>query len=814
MESVEKECGALGGLFQAIVNDMKSSYPVWEDFSAKATKLHSQLRTTVLAIVTFLDAFQKVADMATNSRGGTRDIGSALTRMCMRHRSIETKLRHFTNALMEGLVTPLQDRIEEWKKTAYLLDKDHAKEYKRSRQEIKRKSSDTMKLQKKARKELLGRGNLRPQLDSAMQDVNDLYLLMGETEKQAVRRALLEERGRYCSFINLLQPVVNGEIAMLGEITHLQAIVDDLTVLTEDPHKLPPASEQVIGDLKGSDYSWSYQTPPSSPSSAASRKSSMCSILQMPSSAAHRLSSVSSHDSGFMSQDANTHSKPLSPMPSVITSQTTSSASSEASEPCQSVSECNSPAAFGSCSSFGTFRSTLSYTGSVRPLSSILPGSPTFNRSPGSNTPAPTSKVPSWKDWSKTSTYEPLLATTLQRRRESLDRMREQEVPSSPKGFSGMHPDTPDTHRSILAQAAIATAKHSGEAMSPAASTLAMVLIRGLSVEHQKNSRESLQYSSGYSTQTNTPSCSEDTIPSQGSDYECYSLNGDAGTSREADFDKSSTIPRHSNIAQNYRRMIQTKRPASTAGLPAGVSPPGGTHGETAGGDGGRGGGHGAITSGTATIRRTPSSKTGVRRTPSTSGPIPIRPPIVPVKTPTVPDSPSYSPGYSLSPTQKRMGSDEYLYADETPPSALEYMKVSPKLTSLPDTSTWGSEGGLERSIYAQQPPSMAGLSPEEDSQLAVNRHSLVEKIGELAASAHALGEGQFPFPPLDPLPVNPVGTNSVPQYPQHLPPKPQEGVDMLVSIRRGVRLRKAVSNDRSAPRILQDTAAASRILP
>ncbi|KAG7468602.1 hypothetical protein MATL_G00144840 [Megalops atlanticus] len=69
METVEKECGALGGLFQAIVNDMKCSYPVWEDFSAKATKLHSQLRATVLAAVAFLDAFQKVADMATNTRG-------------------------------------------------------------------------------------------------------------------------------------------------------------------------------------------------------------------------------------------------------------------------------------------------------------------------------------------------------------------------------------------------------------------------------------------------------------------------------------------------------------------------------------------------------------------------------------------------------------------------------------------------------------------------------------------------------------------------------------------------------------------------
>lgn len=31
------------------------------------------------------------------------------------------------SVLMEGLVTPLQDKIEEWKKTANQLDKDHAK---------------------------------------------------------------------------------------------------------------------------------------------------------------------------------------------------------------------------------------------------------------------------------------------------------------------------------------------------------------------------------------------------------------------------------------------------------------------------------------------------------------------------------------------------------------------------------------------------------------------------------------------------------------------------------------------------------------
>jgi len=53
-----------------------------------------------------------------------------------------------------------------------------------------------------------GKGDLQPQLDNALQDVNDMYLLLEETEKQAVRKALIEERGRFCTFITFLQPVV------------------------------------------------------------------------------------------------------------------------------------------------------------------------------------------------------------------------------------------------------------------------------------------------------------------------------------------------------------------------------------------------------------------------------------------------------------------------------------------------------------------------------------------------------------------------------------------------------------------------------
>ncbi|XP_040185238.1 protein MTSS 2 isoform X3 [Rana temporaria] len=735
MEAVDKECGALGGLFQAIINDMKTSYPIWEDFSSKATKLHSQLRTTVLAAVAFLDAFQKVADMATNTRGATRDIGSALTRMCMRHRSIESKLRHFTNALMESLITPLQERIEDWKKTANTLDKEHAREYKRARHEIKKKSSDTLKLQKKARK---GKGDLQPQLDHALQDVNDMYLLLEETEKQAVRRALIEERGRFCTFVALLQPVVTGEIHLLGEVTHLQAIIDDLMVLSDEPHKLPAASEQVIKDLKGSDYSWSYQTPPSSPSSSGSRKSSMCSTKTTPSwqAASHphspgstcryrslpqtvgggqRLVSATSQDSGCSFHET-AYSKPPSPMPSDITSQkSSSSASSEASETCQSVSECSSPTS----------------------------------------------------DWSRSGQYETPPASSMQRRKDRVEHLREAELGP---GYQSME----DPYRPRMSPAVIA-AKH-GEEVSPAASDLAMVLTRGLSLEHQKSSRDSLQYSSGYSTQTTTPSCSEDTIPSQGSDYDCYSVNGDADGDGSADFDRSSTVPRSSSLAQNYRRMLQTKRPASTAGLPIAMPPAGSAPPPPQAGS----------TPGVATIRRTPSTKPTVRRTLSNAGPIPCRPPIVPVRTPTVPDSPGGGLG-----GRSRVGSEEcvfYLGGEDGSP--LDYAKASPKRLSLPNAA-WGGAG--EMSVYG------GGGADEEDmggGLLAANRHSLVEKIGELVAGAHALGDGQFPFPSAPdrsqiPAPAGGGGGS-----------EPPAG-DMLASIRRGVRLRRTQTNDRSAPRIL-----------
>ncbi|KAM4706322.1 protein MTSS 1 isoform 3-T3 [Rhinophrynus dorsalis] len=719
MEAViEKECSALGGLFQTIISDMKGSYPVWEDFINKAGKLQSQLRTTVVAAAAFLDAFQKVADMATNTRGATREVGSALTRMCMRHRSIESKLRHFSSALIDCLINPLQEQMEEWKKVANQLDKDHAKEYKKARQEIKKKSSDTLKLQKKAKK---GRGDIQPQLDSALQDVNDKYLLLEETEKQAVRKALIEERGRFCSFISMLRPVIEEEISMLGEITHLQTISEDLKMLTMDPHKLPTASEQVIHDLKGSDYTWSYQTPPSSPSTTMSRKSSVCSLnsvnssdsrssgshshsptshyryrsSNLPQQAPMRLSSVSSHDSGFISQDAF-QSKSPSPMPpEAVNQNSSSSASSEASETCQSVSECSSPTSVSSGSTMGAWASTD-------------------------------------KDWAKPGPYDQPMVNTLQRRK------READSPGG--GAQNTSPGQTD-EAPIPRNTTVPAACRQGEEAENC-DELALALSRGLQLDTQRSSRDSLQCSSGYSTQTTTPCCSEDTIPSQVSDYDYFSVSGDQEVDPQ-DFDKSSTIPRNSDISQSYRRMFQAKRPASTAGLPATFGPV-------------------IVTPGVATIRRTPSTKPSVRRGTIGGGPIPIKTPVIPVKTPTVPDMPGGLPSSA---------SEDYGEQSPDSPSATEGSMMASDLPS----ALWSGQASVNPPV-----PGPQGTIAEEQRQTRpVNEELEGEQDNSPTSESIVQADPEM------------AEAGEVPQ-----------GDDMLNAIRRGVKLKKTTTNDRSAPRL------------
>lgn len=162
--------------------------------------------------------------------------------------------------------------------------------------------------------------------------------------------------------------------------------------------------------------------------------------------------------------------------------------------------------------------------------------------------------------------------------------------------------------------------------------------------------------------------------------------------------------------------------------------------------------GHGPVivTPGVATIRRTPSSKPSARRSGSVggTGPIPIRTPVVPVKIPTVPDMSGAVNG-NRSAEEMGGGGGGGGGGEESPDS--------------PTFAGGGDAGTLPMVSWSGQattnPPSVP-LPNQQHFQSEIGQEGGGEDDGEG-------GDG-----------------------------------NMLVAIRKGVKLKRTLTNDRSAPRI------------
>ncbi len=161
--------------------------------------------------------------------------------------------------------------------------------------------------------------------------------------------------------------------------------------------------------------------------------------------------------------------------------------------------------------------------------------------------------------------------------------------------------------------------------------------------------------------------------------------------------------------------------------------------------------GHGPVivTPGVATIRRTPSSKPSARRSGSVvgTGPIPIRTPVIPVKIPTVPDM---SGAVNGSRNAEEMGGGGGGGGGEESPDS-------------PTFAGGGDAGTLPVMSWSGQATTNPPTVP------LPNQQHLQSEIGQELGGEEA-GEGL-------------------------------EG-NMLVAIRKGVKLKRTLTNDRSAPRI------------
>ncbi|CAI2307347.1 unnamed protein product [Caenorhabditis sp. 36 PRJEB53466] len=217
----DAEFNLLTTLYQSVVHDMKHTYPGWDSLSQKAQKLGTQLRATAQCLSAFTEAMQGVCDNANNLKGASRDVGACVTRVCIKQRAIENRMRSWADALCEELSLSLQQRGNYWKGRCQEMDKLAAKHVKKVR----------------SRKQ-------RPDV-TAMSEQRDICT-----------KVLTEQRTQFSFFIGTLMPVLNAQMNMLDEGAHLRQVVENLdsTMKHVDTEQLVSS---IVSDIaQGPDSAW------------------------------------------------------------------------------------------------------------------------------------------------------------------------------------------------------------------------------------------------------------------------------------------------------------------------------------------------------------------------------------------------------------------------------------------------------------------------------------------------------------------------------------------------------------------------------
>uniref|UniRef100_A0A0X3NUD8 IMD domain-containing protein n=2 Tax=Schistocephalus solidus TaxID=70667 RepID=A0A0X3NUD8_SCHSO len=266
--------------FTAQLASLKSSLVQWEDFIGKSSKLNASLTTTIQCLAGFLEAFQKISDIAQSSNFGLRDLGMTMTRFCLRQRGVESRLRTFNSQLGDCLIAPLTDRLEEWKRTVNQLDRDTVKELRKARGELQRATAEAEKCKKRLRRKdssttMLAFAHEEPssvdtscylpsgasssvQANFVQQDLLCKQRALESLERNCLKRAVVEERRRFTELTTCLEPVLDAQSHIFNEANPLEEAIlairtqiRELAALPADPGLLdpPPAADAAAGGL-------------------------------------------------------------------------------------------------------------------------------------------------------------------------------------------------------------------------------------------------------------------------------------------------------------------------------------------------------------------------------------------------------------------------------------------------------------------------------------------------------------------------------------------------------------------------------------
>ncbi|XP_019849524.1 PREDICTED: metastasis suppressor protein 1-like isoform X1 [Amphimedon queenslandica] len=267
--NLEKDLNATGDVFKYLHGSMKASFPLWEDFIRRGHRFQRTLEQLIVSFNSFLDGFAKLADAASQSKGGTKDMGMNLTNIIRWHRAVELKIREINYSLSSKLLTPVGNRIDEWKKSLSSLDKDHDKEMSRVVKETKESIKGTIKvgktLESKRKKDKVT-GALQQQFDQLQLDTDNKIADTELKERVHMSRLMVEERVWFASLSNAFKSVLDNEMTLASDLERLPELVEELKESTGSPSILPEGIR---------DYVENWQIPPVAKGKLVSQGSSM-----------------------------------------------------------------------------------------------------------------------------------------------------------------------------------------------------------------------------------------------------------------------------------------------------------------------------------------------------------------------------------------------------------------------------------------------------------------------------------------------------------------------------------------------------------
>uniref|UniRef100_A0A914HNH2 diacylglycerol O-acyltransferase n=1 Tax=Globodera rostochiensis TaxID=31243 RepID=A0A914HNH2_GLORO len=212
-------------LTSGMVRELKASTSAWETFGCRAAKLASQLQQVATAFGSFVDGLQTISDSANSVNGVSRDIGAALTRFCLRQRSVELAIRKWGETLQKQCADDLGRRSGEWRQTVSDLERRHQRNCKRFKASGGGKHNNN-----KNRQQI-------------------------EAESRNFYIELLHAQRAQCTefVVGTLLPIINAQMVLLDEGAHIQPILDSLetSVNENDTAKLVQALLEDIDACSG-----------------------------------------------------------------------------------------------------------------------------------------------------------------------------------------------------------------------------------------------------------------------------------------------------------------------------------------------------------------------------------------------------------------------------------------------------------------------------------------------------------------------------------------------------------------------------------